>query len=223
MLDRQPRLVLWGVSTSRTLRALWALHELELAYTQRPIQPRTGETKTAEFTRINPRQKIPVLQDGDFTVAESPAIVAYLSDVYGTPHNSLIPADIRQRAQWMEWCFHVAMELDATSLYVMRRHRDLKHIYGDAPIAVESAAAYFQTQLRHVMHALSDGRSYLVGDRFTSADMLLTTCLVWAIGYGVAVPPVCSDYVARVAARPAYQAALRANLPPPPTQRESPP
>jgi glutathione S-transferase len=208
-----PRLILWGVSTSRTLRALWALHELSLDYTSRPIQPRTGETQTEEFTRINPRQKIPVLQDGDFTIAESPAIIAYLSDAYGTDQNALVPRDARLRAQWLEWCFHISMELDATSLYVMRRHGALKHIYGEAPVAVESAAKYFGTQLRHVVHALEDGRHFLVGDRFTSADMLLTTCLVWAVAYGLTVPTLCHDYVARIAARPAYQAALRANQP----------
>jgi glutathione S-transferase len=217
VVEARPRLHLWGVSTSRTLRAVWALHELSLEYEAHPIQPRTGETKTDEFTRINPRQKIPVLQDGEFIVAESPAIIAYLSDTYGTDDNALIPRDPRLRATWLEWCFHIAMELDATSLYVMRRHRELKHIYGDAPVAVESASQYFETQLRHVVHALGDGRHYLVGGRFSSADMLLTTCLVWAIGYGVAVPPVCCDYVERIAARPAYQEALRANLAPPPT------
>ena len=114
---------LWGATTSRTLRAAWALHELSLDYVAHPILPRTGETKTAEFTRINPRQKIPVLQDGDFTIAESPAIIAYLSDTYGTDDNRLVPRNARLRATWLEWCFHIAMELDATSLYVMRRHR----------------------------------------------------------------------------------------------------
>ena len=213
MINDQPRLTLWGVSTSRTLRALWALHELSLDYTSHPILPRTGETKTEAFTRINPRQKIPVLQDGDFTIAESPAIVAYLSETYSTDENSLVPREAKLRAQWMEWCFHISMELDATSLYVMRRHGDLKHIYGEAPVAVESAAAYFETQLRHVVQVLGDGRHYLVGNRFTSADMLLTTCLVWALGYGVPVPPLCYDYVERIAARPDYQVALRANLP----------
>ena len=74
--DAPPRLVLWGVGTSRTLRAHWALHELGLAYQCRPILPRTGETKTAEFATLNPRQKIPLLQDGDFAIAESPAIAA---------------------------------------------------------------------------------------------------------------------------------------------------
>ena len=221
MAPDRPHLILWGVTTSRTLRALWALHELELDYTLHPIQPRTGETQTAEFARINPRRKIPVLQDGDFTIAESPAIVAYLSDTYGTPDNTLIPRDPRQRAQWLEWCFHIAMELDATSLYVMRRHRDLKHIYGEAPIAVDSASTYFQTQLRHVVQTLEDGHPYLIGDRFSSADMLLTTCLVWAINYGVPVPPICTDYVAHIAQRPAYQAALRVNVPPPPLPTEN--
>lgn len=200
---------------------MWALHELGLDYTLRPIRPRTGETQTPEFVLINPRRKIPVLQDGDFIIAESPAIIAYLSETYGTADNALVPRDPRQRAQWLEWCFHIAMELDATSLYVMRRHGDLKHIYGEAPAAVESASTYFQAQLRHAVQALGDGRPYLVGDRFTSADMLLTTCLVWAVNYGVPVPPLCTDYTARIAQRPAYQAALRANLPPPPLPRES--
>jgi glutathione S-transferase len=210
------------VTTTRTLRALWALHELGLDYTLHPIRPRTGETQTPEFARLNPRRKIPVLQDGDFTIAESPAIVAYLSEAYGTADNTLVPRDPRLRAQWMEWCFHIAMELDATSLYVMRRHGDLKHIYGEAPIAVDAASTYFQTQLRHVVQTLGDGRPYLVGDRFSSADMLLTTCLTWAVNYGVPVPPLCTDYTARITQRPAYQAALRTNQPPLPKPGESP-
>ena len=70
MSDGQPRrLVLWGVGTSRTLRAHWALHELGLDYESKPILARSGETKTQEYTRLNPRQKIPLLQDGDFKIA----------------------------------------------------------------------------------------------------------------------------------------------------------
>ena len=42
------KLVLWGVGTSRTIRAHWALHELDLPYESRPILPRSGETKTPE-------------------------------------------------------------------------------------------------------------------------------------------------------------------------------
>ena len=70
-------LILWGVGTSRTIRPHWALHELDLSYEMRPILPRTGETKTAEFTALNPRQKIPLLQDSELTLGESAAIVAF--------------------------------------------------------------------------------------------------------------------------------------------------
>jgi len=133
MTDITPRrLVLWGVGTSRTVRAHWALHELDLDYECRAILPRTGETQTAEYTKLNPRQKIPLLQDGDFKIAESPTIAAYLSNTYGTRENALIPTNPRELATWLEWCFYVATELDVTSLYVMRRHGDLKHIYGEA-------------------------------------------------------------------------------------------
>jgi glutathione S-transferase len=207
------RLVLWGVGTSRTLRAHWALHELGLDYECRPILPRTGETQTREYTELNPRQKIPLLQDGDFKIGESPAIAAYLSDAYGTRENALIPTEPREYATWLEWCFYAATELDATSLYVMRRHGALKHIYGEAPVALESAAAYFATQLRHAEQALQDGRPFLVGGRLTTADMLLTTCLAWAMSYHVPVTAACHAYLERITARPTYRAAVAANTP----------
>jgi glutathione S-transferase len=214
MSDEPPRrLVLWGVGTSRTLRAHWALHEFGLDYESKPILARSGETKTPQYTSLNPRQKVPLLQDGDFKIAESPAIAAYLSNTYGTPENALIPTNPRDYATWLEWCFYAATELDATSLYVMRRHGDLKHIYGEAPLALESAAGYFAAQLRHAEQALQDGRSFLVGGRFTTADLLLTTCLTWAVSYQVPITAACHAYMERITSRPAYRTSVAANTP----------
>src|SRR3954463_6208923 len=118
-----PDLTIWGVGTSRTIRPHWAMQELGLPYKTMPIGPRTGETKTEEYTKLNPRQKVPLLQDGDFCIGESAAIVAYLSRMYSTPERSLIPEPPREYAAWLEWCFFIVAELDSTSLYVMRRHR----------------------------------------------------------------------------------------------------
>ncbi|NGX96220.1 MAG: glutathione S-transferase family protein, partial [Candidatus Afipia apatlaquensis] len=178
-----PNLTLWGVGTSRTVRPHWALAELGLKYETYAIGPRTGETKTAEYTKLNPRQKVPLLQDGDFSIGESAAIVAYLSKTYGSPNNALIPDDKQAYAKWLEWCFFIVTELDSTSLYVMRRHsaNALGPIYGVAPDVVAKAGEYFREQLRHVEVALGDGRTFLMGEQFTSADILLTTCLEWAI------------------------------------------
>jgi glutathione S-transferase len=215
VMSATPDLTLWGAGTSRTIRAHWAMHELGLSYKIKPIGPRTGETKTAEYTRLNPRQKIPLLQDGDFSIGESAAIVAYLSRMYSTPDRSLIPEAARDYAAWLEWCFFVVAELDSTSLYVMRRHRAdaLGHIYGVAPEVVAQAAEYFRGQLRHVEVALADGRPFLMGERFSSADILLTTCLDWAIAYGVGICENALPYRERIQRREAYQRAVAANAP----------
>jgi glutathione S-transferase len=210
-----PDLTLWGVGTSRTVRPHWAMHELALTYRIKPIGPRTGETKTAEYTRLNPRQKIPLLQDGDFRIGESAAIVAYLSRMYSTPERALIPESTRDYAAWLEWCFFIVTELDSTSLYVMRRHSAdaLGPIYGVAPEVVAQAAQYFRAQLRHVEVALADGRHFTMGERFSSADILLTTCLDWAVAYGVGICDNAQPYLDRMRSREAYQRAAAANAP----------
>ena len=214
-MNATPNLTLWGVGTSRTIRPHWAMHELGLAYKTKPIGPRTGETKTAEYSKLNPRQKIPLLQDGDFCIGESAAIVAYLSRMYSTPERSLIPEAPREYAAWLEWCFFIVAELDSTSLYVMRRHRAdaLGPIYGIAPEVVAQAGEYFRQQLRHVEVALADGRQFLMGDRFTSADILLTTCLEWAVAYGVGICDNAQPYLEHIKKREAYQRAVAANAP----------
>lgn len=217
-MDASPKLTLWGVGTSRTVRPHWALHELGLKYETRAIGPRTGETKTDEYTKLNPRQKVPLLQDGDFCIGESAAIVAYLSRTYSTPDKALIPDAQRDYAAWLEWSFFIVTELDSTSLYVMRRHsaNALGPIYGIAPDVVAKAGEYFREQLRHVEVALSDGRTFLMGERFTSADILLTTCLEWAIAYGVGICDNAHPYLERIKARPGYQRGSAANVPPQP-------
>ena len=73
-------------------------------------------------------------------------------------------------------------ELDETGLYVMRRHRDLPEIYGDAPAAVAAAKSYTERHLKiiesHLMHS-----EYVTGAQFGFADILLGSCLDWAKFY----------------------------------------
>ena len=83
--------ILWGVSTSRTIRAHWALHELDLDFELRPILPRNGDTQTAEFTALSARQKIPLLQDDDLVLTESAAIVSW--DAIISPNTAMRAGD----------------------------------------------------------------------------------------------------------------------------------
>lgn len=205
--------ILWGVGTSRTIRPHWALHELDLEFECRPISASSGETRTAEFTALNARQKVPLLQDNQLVLTESAAIIWYLSETYGQDHNRLIPTDPQERARCLEWCFFVLGELDESSLYVMRRHCEMRHTYGEAPVAFEAAATYFQKQMRTVERALEANPSYILGERFTAADVLLSTCVTWAVHYSIPVADSVIAYNARVTARPAYIRAEQTNGP----------
>ncbi len=205
------RMTLWGAVSSRAWRVHWALLELGLDYEWIPVQSRSGETETPEFGRLNPRRKIPTFRDGDLVLTESPAIVTYLAETYSTPDRQLIPLEQPARAKYFEWVSFISMELDATSLYVLRRHEGLSHIYGDAPAANQAAREYFDKMIRASAGDLADGRRFLVGDQFTGADICMTTCLDWAERYGCPLPDAWLEYRERVRERPSYAASIKAN------------
>ena len=207
-------LVVHGIGTGRTFRVLWALEELELSYDVRPVLSRSGETQTPGFLALNPRGKIPVLVHGDFVLAESGAIVTYLGDTFGA-ERGFVPAPLTpERARYHEWALFILTELDATTLYVLRRHQDLAQIYGEAPAAVASAREYFQRQIGVAADELRDGRPYLLGDAFTAADVLLVSCLDWASFYGEPLAEPLDGYRERLAKRDAYARARAVNFPP---------
>ena len=205
-------LTLWGVGTSRTIRAHWMLLELGLDYECHPIRSRTGETLTKEFKQLNPRHKIPVLQHKSFVLTESAAIVQYLNETFPNPDRLYIPSDAEARATLNEWCYFIISELDASSLYVTRRHEGLSQIYGEAPVAVEAAKTYFLHNLEAMAPRIA-GAPYLFGDRLSTADILLASCLEWAALIGMSLPNSLSQYRERIAQRPAFQAAMKKNFP----------
>src|SRR5689334_8424566 len=204
-------LTLFGIGTSRTMRAHWILLELGLDYESRPIQSRSGETLTEQFRRLNPRHKIPVLQHKSFVLTESAAIVQYLSETFADRTRLYVPQDAQARASLNESCYFIMTELDAASLYVVRRHEGLASIYGEAPIAVGSAKAYFLHNLEAMTPQIT-AAEYMFGEQLSTGDILLTTCLDWASASGIVLPQAMVDYRRRVAQRPAYQRALERNF-----------
>lgn len=201
-------IVVWGGATSRTMRPHWALHELGVEYEPQLIGSRTGATQTNEFRALNPKEKIPVLIDDDFVLTESAAIVTYLGDKFG----GLTPAvGSRDRARYNEWTSFILMELDAHTLYIMRKHRDLASLYGEAPAAIEAAQEGFEKQVRWAAPRL-ESADYAVGDSFGGVDILLTTCLDWAVAYGFELDEVFEAYRARQHERPAFRSARELNF-----------
>jgi len=203
--------ILWGVGTSRTMRAHWMLLELGVDYRFHAIGPRTGETHSGEFLRLNPRHKIPVLQHGSLVLTESAAIIEYLSRTFPNPQIYL-PSNPESVAALSEWCYFIMSELDAASLYMVRRHLRLKDIYGEAPVAVQAAKTYFSHNLEAMAPRIGIASPYLFGSKLSTADILLMTCLEWARAEQVTLPESVMKYRARVAGRFAYQAALARNF-----------
>ena len=203
--------ILWGVATSRTIRAHWALIELNLSYKTEIIRTRTTDTETAAFKSVNPRQKIPVLQDGTLTMGESAAIVTYLAESYSTEQVNLIPDNPKARAKYFEWMSFICMELDATSLYVLRRHWSLPEIYGDSPIANKASEEYFNRMITAADKLKNPKQKYLLETGFSGVDILMTTTLKWAIDYNQKIPTNFMEYLDHMVNRPGYIAALEAN------------
>ena len=203
--------IVWGIGTSRTIRAHWALIELGLPYSIEVVRTRTPDTETEEFKSVNPRQKIPVLEDGEIRIGESAAIVTYLAENYRQGSTILIPEDRALRAKYFECMSFITMELDATSLYVLRRHWSLPEIYGDSPVANKASEEYFQRMITAASKMIDDKKPYLLGNSFTGVDILLTTTLKWAVDYNQKLPAIFNDYLLRLNDRPQYIEAQRVN------------
>lgn len=205
----------WGAHTSRTIRPVWAAEELGLDYQFHPIGPRTGETQTDEYTALNPKQKVPCMVDrsvdGGLTITESLPIARYLVSAYGNSNLST-PSSPAEYAKEDEWCCYVLAEIDETSLYIIRRHRDLAHIYGESPVVVDSCFEYLERHL-NVVERYLDGREFVLDRGFSLADIMLTTCLTWADIYGATLQPNSDAYAKRMTSRDGFIRAHSVNHP----------
>ena len=168
---------------------------------------------TPEFLKLNPRHKIPVMTHGGLVLTESAAILNYMTEVFPAPVDFYVPSGAVERAKTFEWCFFTMSELDANSLYTMRRHRSLKEIYGDAPVAVSAAEDYFHHQINAMEDRIKSAGAFLMGERISIADILFMSCLDFARSYDIVLPEYLAAYQVRLGARPAYLESFSQNYP----------
>jgi glutathione S-transferase len=190
---------LYGFGPTRSLRALWALRELDLPFDFVPVNLAKGEHRNPEFLRLNPAGKLPVLIDGDLVLTESAAIVMYLAEKH--PAGKLMPADLATRAQAYRWVLFAVTELEQP-LWRMAKHTMLypeeKRLPDEIVLAKEDFAAMAAVLEQHM-----DGRSFVVGDSMTVADCATAYVLDWADEVDQLDPfPNLKAYVARMYARP---------------------
>lgn len=190
---------LYGLGPTRSLRALWALQELDAEFEFVRVNILAGENLHPDFLRLNPAGKLPVLVDGDFVLTESAAIVMYLAEKYGD--KGLMPADLKERAQAYRWSLFAVTELEQP-LWRIAKHTFLypedKRLPEDVALAREEFAAMAAVLDRHM-----DGRAFIVGDNITVADCVTAYVLDWGKENGLIDSfPNLKAYLERMYARP---------------------
>ena len=170
-----------------------------------PIQAPTKTHQLADGTdyyTINPLGYVPMLELDDGTrLTEGPAIAQYIADQ--VPGKKLAPANgTIERAQVQSWLNFISSEL----------HKGFSPLFNPATPAEYKTIAIdkLMSRLTWVDQQLS-GKQYLMGDAFSVADPYLFTVTNWAPRVGVDVTGFANitAFRARVAARPAVQAAMK--------------
>jgi glutathione S-transferase len=181
----------------RDFRVRWALEEAGLPYR---VASTPFRDRPPEHFAHQPFGQVPWLTDGDLTIFESGAIVLYL----GEKSAALMPTDPRERAQAMEWVFAALNSVEMASLpWAMFRFMGFS---GDAPEA-GFVDGFLKVRLERMETVLAS-RAWLVGDRFSVADLLMADVLRPVDRFeGLAAYPACRAYLARIVERPAFKKA----------------
>jgi glutathione S-transferase len=95
--------IVWGRATSsNVMKVLWGLGELNLPFDRIDCGGEFGQTDTQIYLDMNPTGLVPTLQEDDFTLWESNAILRYLASLYGAG-SGLWPTDPQERANVDRW------------------------------------------------------------------------------------------------------------------------
>jgi glutathione S-transferase len=214
-------ITLYGVYRSRATRPLWMLLETGMPFTQVPVLQAyrmtganagwSGLTTTSpDFLALNPQGQIPALGDGDVVLTESLAITLYIARKHG---GTLGPGSDIETALMEQWALFAATAIEGPALemyYPIAEGRD-KTPEGEALISL--AAEKLRRPLGRLQSWLAT-HPYLVGDRFTAADINTAECIRYAQGHTALLAefPAVKDWLERCQSRPAFQAMWAARL-----------
>jgi len=201
-----PDLTLWHVPLSRSMRALWLLHEIGCAFRLESLDFFDGSMRHAPYSAIHPLGRVPALQDGAVTLHESGAITEWLCETRA-PHLGRA-AGAAGRAEWLDW-LHYGETLGQHLANLTQHHIMLREDWQRSPTVMKLEAARLARALGVVEDALRD-RDWLLGD-FSGADCQIGYS-VWLAARFVRLDhrPALAAYRDRCAARPAFRAALPA-------------
>lgn len=191
-------LTLYHMAPSRSSIALWMLEEIGEPFDLHVLK--RGENREPGYLAINPMGKVPALRHGDAIITEVAAICCYLADTF--PQAKLnVPIGDRRRGPYLRWLFFNPGALEPA---IMDR------AFKRAEEAPRQALPYgdFDTTMDVVARAVTPG-PFLMGERFTAADVVIGSSLRWAMVFNL-IPQrqEFADYIARFVDRPAARRAM---------------
>jgi glutathione S-transferase len=188
------RVTLYHSPHTRSTGALILLEELGARYDLHVLNLKAGEQRLPAYLAVNPMGKVPALKHGEAIVTEQVAIYLYLADLY--PEAGLAPPiDDPLRGPYLRWMVFYAACFEPAVVDRAAKHEP-------APQAMSPYGDY-DAMLAILVGQLAKG-PYMLGERFTAADVLWGTALGWTTMFDL-VPklPDIMDYAQRIGSRPA--------------------
>jgi glutathione S-transferase len=187
----------WSANT-RAFRIAWLLEESGLPYERVVIDIRDPNSKNdAAFRAVSPLGKVPALHDGESYLSDSGAICIYLADQY--PQSRLGPAvGSPDRARFLQWVTYTnsVIEPSMAEKFAKLEPRPASYGWGSFDLMVSTLRGELAR------------KEWILGERFSAADVLLGTSAAWLIKFGLhSGDDAIAAYVARCEARPAWQRA----------------
>jgi glutathione S-transferase len=172
---------LYGYGPTRWSKCVWTARELDIPFDE-VIVPFSGSGFGDEnYRKLQPFGLVPALQEDEFTLYESQAIINYLAEKF--PERALIPkSGTRERAQYDQWTYFCSSTLEF-SLWSWFRHSYIFDEGTKSQVEIDRAAVELKKHLG-ILNSLFAEMQFLVDNRFTAADISMTYALNWAAGYG---------------------------------------
>lgn len=213
-------LTLYGAFRSRATRPIWFLYEANIPFEHQPViqayrlrDPQAADaplnTQTPAFLAINPQAQIPALQDGDLVLTESHAITLYLARKVGGP---LAPATLAEEGLAWQWSLLGATGVEDIALTIGKTYMAGQQDSPEGQATISNALAALKRPFSRIEAHLAANGDWLMGGRFTVADLLLSECVRYAAPYPAAFQdyPHIKAWLARAHARPAFQRMMAA-------------
>lgn len=201
-------ITLYGAYRSRTSRPLWLLAEIGIPFRHVPViqayrltdgQKAEGwTTASPEFLAVNPLGQIPAYEENGLVLTESLAITLHIARAHG---GDLGPRSDAETALIEQWALFAATAVETPALEIL---------YARAEGGEQAGIALNAEKLRRPLGRLQkhlSGTDWLVGGRFTVADLNTAECVRYAQGHPTLLSefPAVKAWLERAQGRPAFQ------------------